>query len=773
MNLQTLNPSQREAVEYIHGPELIIAGAGSGKTRVLTYKIAYLMEQGIHPGNILALTFTNKAAREMKSRVRQLLPQTDARYLWMGTFHSIAARLLRTEAESLGFTKDFTIYDTADSKAVVKHILKEKKLDEKTYKIGTVLGKISAAKNALITPEEYAQRSDIYRMDREQRMYEMPAVYKRYQQTLRDANAMDFDDLLVNLCKLLQTDEAARTKYQDAFRYILVDEYQDTNYVQYMLVRLLAEPDNNICVVGDDAQSIYAFRGADIRNILNFQKTYPNARLYKLERNYRSTRTIVQAANSLIHHNEHQIHKDVYSEKEQGTRIDITRYTTDRDEGESIAMLIKREDLGARKYSPEDIAILYRTNSQSRVFENALRQLSIPYRIYGGTSFYQRKEVKNVIAYFRLAVNPADDASLRRIINTPARGIGETTLEKIAVCAEGHAVSMFEAASNPVKYSLPVSKATATKLIQFAAIILRFQEYADEYDAYQFADKVLHESGLATAAAMDHSPEGIEQAQYQEELLSSIHEYVNTFAEGTMTDETTPPKITDFLSEVALLTDQDEKTDDQTPRVTLMTVHAAKGLEFPIVYVVGMEENLFPSQLCNAPQEIEEERRLLYVAITRARRKLYILTAHNRRVYGQWQNNLPSRFINELPPQNIEIINKCADYFGSDTYGSSGGYGYGKKNYWQKSSANNNTRYDDDDRYSYVSNDDYDRNWNGSIYKAKQKAKNKNAFFPVGTKVKHDMFGLGTVLNIDGNKLEIFFDRVGKKKLMSEYVKKA
>lgn len=662
MNLQTLNPSQREAVEYIHGPELIIAGAGSGKTRVLTYKIAYLMEQGIHPGNILALTFTNKAAREMKSRVRQLLPQADARYLWMGTFHSIAARLLRTEAESLGFTKDFTIYDTTDSKAVVKHILKEKKLDEKTYKTGTVLGKISAAKNALITPEEYAQRSDIYRMDREQRMYEMPAVYKRYQQTLRDANAMDFDDLLVNLCKLLQTDEAARTKYQDAFRYILVDEYQDTNYVQYMLVRLLAEPDNNICVVGDDAQSIYAFRGADIRNILNFQKTYPNARLYKLERNYRSTRTIVQAANSLIHHNEHQIHKDVYSEKEQGTRIDITRYTTDRDEGESIAMLIRREDLGARKYSPEDIAILYRTNSQSRVFENALRQLSIPYRIYGGTSFYQRKEVKNVIAYFRLAVNPADDASLRRIINTPARGIGETTQEKVAACATAHAVSMFEVACNPVMYGLPVSKATATKLTQFAAIILRFQEYADEYDAYQFADKVLHESGLATAAAMDQSPEGIEQAQYQEELLSSIHEYVNTLAEGTMTDETTPPKITDFLSEVALLTDQDEKTDDQTPRVTLMTVHAAKGLEFPVVYVVGMEENLFPSQLCNAPQEIEEERRLLYVAITRAMEVCRLSFAQQRFRNGQVAFSSPSRFLGEIDRDCVRIVQPNSPY---------------------------------------------------------------------------------------------------------------
>ena len=675
--LSSLNPVQREAVEYIAGPELVIAGAGSGKTRVLTHKVAYLMQQGLYAGNILALTFTNKAAREMKERIVHLLPDGDARYLWMGTFHSIAARILRTEAEALGYTRDFTIYDTSDSKALVKRILKERELDEKIYKLGNVLAKISAAKNALITPEEYGKRTDIYRQDREQRMYEMPTVYHYYEQHLRTANAMDFDDLLVNLCRLLQQNETVRTKYQEAFQYVLVDEYQDTNYVQYLLVKLLSEPTNMVCVVGDDAQSIYSFRGADIRNILQFQRTYPNARLFKLERNYRSTQTIVQAANSLIN-NEHQIYKEVYSEKEKGSVLDLSRFPTDREEGDGIARMIQQEDIAMRRYSPDDIAILYRTNAQSRVFENALRQLNIPYRIYGGTSFYQRKEVKDTISYFRLAVNQADDAALQRVINLPARGIGETTVKKIAESSLLNGVSMFEVCAEPARYGLPVSAATAKKLTQFAAMIQRFRERTNQLDAYEFADMVMRESGLATAAAMDKTAEGIDRAENMEELLGSIHEFVETYGDGAFaaqeadTIQETPmkPRIMDFLAEVSLLTDQDEKLDDHTPRVTLMTVHAAKGLEFPVVYIVGMEENLFPSQMSVRPQEIEEERRLLYVAITRAMEQCHLSFAQQRFRNGKTEFSSPSRFLSEIDRNCIYINAPRYNYTYTNMYGA-------------------------------------------------------------------------------------------------------
>ena len=756
MDLHSLNPSQREAVEYTLGPELIIAGAGAGKTRVLTYKIAYLIEQGLHPGNILALTFTNKAAREMKARIQQLLPQADARYLWMGTFHSIAARILRTEAEEIGFTRNFTIYDTTDTKALIKHILKEQKLDEKVYKPNTVLAKISDAKNSLISPEEYAQRADLYRRDREHRMYEMSSLYTVYQQRLHAANAMDFDDLLVNLCVLLRTHESVRIKYQTAFRYILVDEYQDTNYVQYLLVKILAEPDNYVCVVGDDAQSIYSFRGADIRNILNFQQTYPNARLFKLERNYRSTQTIVQAANSLIHHNENQIYKEVYSEKEQGTRIDVTRYITDRDEGENIARSIQTEDLALRGYSPDDIAILYRTNAQSRAFENALRQRNIPYRIYGGTSFYQRKEVKNVIAYFRLAVNPADDASLRRIINLPARGIGETTVDKIAACATNYHVSMFEIACNPTAYGLPVSKATATKLIRFAAIIAGLQEAMDSLDAYQFAEKVLRESGLSTMVAADNTSEGIEQREYYEELMNSIHEFVETFGEGTMEDETTRPKIADFLSEVALLTDQDGNTDDETARVTLMTVHAAKGLEFPVVYIAGLEENLFPSQMCVKPSEIEEERRLLYVAITRAMEVCRLSFAQQRFRNGQTAISTPSRFLNEIDRNCLRLA------LSAPAYPSFHGREMTeKKPFSSLSSENTALAFTSPKPRKPI---------------ASEKSDALGAYH-TGERISHRTFGNGTVVRVytdpdSGNdKIEINFDEHGQKTLLLTYAK--
>ena len=763
--LSSLNPVQREAVEYIAGPELVIAGAGSGKTRVLTHKVAYLMQQGLYAGNILALTFTNKAAREMKERIVHLLPDGDARYLWMGTFHSIAARILRTEAEALGYTRDFTIYDTSDSKALVKRILKERELDEKIYKLGNVLAKISAAKNALITPEEYGKRTDIYRQDREQRMYEMPTVYHYYEQHLRTANAMDFDDLLVNLCRLLQQNETVRTKYQEAFQYVLVDEYQDTNYVQYLLVKLLSEPTNMVCVVGDDAQSIYSFRGADIRNILQFQRTYPNARLFKLERNYRSTQTIVQAANSLIKHNEHQIYKEVYSEKEKGSVLDLSRFPTDREEGDGIARMIQQEDIAMRSYSPDEIAILYRTNAQSRVFENALRQLNIPYRIYGGTSFYQRKEVKDTISYFRLAVNQADDASLQRVINLPARGIGETTVKKIAESSLLNGVSMFEVCADPARYGLPVSAATAKKLIQFAAMIQRFRERTNQLDAYEFADMVMRESGLATAAAMDKTAEGIDRAENMEELLGSIHEFAETYGDGAFaaqeadTIQETPmkPRIMDFLAEVSLLTDQDEKLDDHTPRVTLMTVHAAKGLEFPVVYIVGMEENLFPSQMSVRPQEIEEERRLLYVAITRAMVQCHLSFAQQRFRNGKTEFSSPSRFLSEIDRNCIHINAPRYNYAYTNMYGAPRVESTPPK--VSPSAPTHSSVVIPPRRHICASKSD-------ALSQYKE-----------GDRVSHRTFGIGTVVRAytdpdSGNdKIEIRFDQHGTKTLLLTYAK--
>lgn len=769
--LSSLNPVQREAVEYIAGPELVIAGAGSGKTRVLTHKVAYLMQQGLHAGNILALTFTNKAAREMKERIVRLLPDGDARYLWMGTFHSIAARILRSEAEAIGYTRDFTIYDTSDAKALVKRILKERELDEKIYKLGNVLAKISAAKNALISPEEYGKRTDIYRQDREQRMYEMPTVYHYYEQHLRAANAMDFDDLLVNLCRLLQQNEAVRTKYQEAFQYVLVDEYQDTNYVQYLLVKLLAEPTNMVCVVGDDAQSIYSFRGADIRNILQFQHTYPNARLFKLERNYRSTQTIVQAANSLIKHNEHQIYKEVYSEKEKGSALDLSRFPTDREEGDGIARMIQQDDLALRRYSPDDIAILYRTNAQSRVFENALRQLNIPYRIYGGTSFYQRKEVKDTISYFRLAVNQADDAALQRVINLPARGIGETTVKKIADSSLLNGVSMFEVCADPARYGLPVSAATAKKLTLFADMIQRFSERTEQLDAYEFADMVMRESGLATAAAMDKTAEGIDRAENMEELLGSIHEFVETYGDGAFavqevdTAQETPmkPRIMDFLAEVSLLTDQDEKLDDHTPRVTLMTVHAAKGLEFPVVYIVGMEENLFPSQMSVRPQEIEEERRLLYVAITRAMEVCHLSFAQQRFRNGKTEFSSPSRFLGEIERNCIHInATRTLDYTRPHPYGMP-------------------LTAPTPQAYSHVSSAPSSPAPSSSVTPPRRQVSAAKsdalAQYKEGDRVSHRTFGNGTVIRAytdpdSGNdKIEICFDQYGTKTLLLTYAK--
>lgn len=632
---------------YTEGPSLIVAGAGSGKTRVLTYRIAYLLQQGVPASSILALTFTNKAAREMKERIQKLVG-TDARYLWMGTFHSICAKLLRHDAERLDYTKDFTIYDTTDSKSLLKAICKERGLDDKIYKPSAVLGRISMAKNNLISPAQYGMNRELLQADREARMYEITAVYELYQARLRAANAMDFDDLLLNTLRLMDQCADVREQLQQMFRYILVDEYQDTNYVQYLLVSRLAEPQQNICVVGDDAQSIYSFRGADIRNILNFQRQYPNAKLFKLERNYRSTQTIVNAANSLIHKNIHQIEKTVFSEKEQGQPLRLQAYMDDRAEALGVATIISK---ARGQHGYDDIAVLYRTNAQSRAFENELRKLNIPYRIYGGTSFYQRKEIKDCLGYFRLAVNPRDNEALLRIVGFPGRGIGETTMKKVSMNAIEHHRAYLDVMRSPEETGLDVSPATKTKLRAFAGLIDSFRLLSEETDAYTFAEQTLRTAGVMTAMAVDLSAEGIDRAQNVQELLNAIREFVAQRQEEGI--DYTP--ITDFLSEVSLQTDQDENLTDTTERVTLMTVHSAKGLEFPIVFIAGMEENLFPSQFCVKPNEIEEERRLLYVAITRAMERCYLTYARQRFRNGQMMFNSPSRFLKDIDRTFFEV----------------------------------------------------------------------------------------------------------------------
>ena len=667
--LDQLNTSQREAVTYTEGASLIVAGAGSGKTRVLTYRIAYLLQQGVPASRIMALTFTNKAAREMKERIEKLLstfhtasadrknfqPST-ARYLAMGTFHSTCTRLIRPYADILGYTRDFSIYDTTDSKSVIKAICKEQGLDEKIYKPAAVLSRISMAKNSGIGPRDYGLNQQLLREDREMRMYDLSTVYSLYEARLKAANAMDFDDLLINMLRLMEISPEVKQKYQQQFQYILVDEYQDTNYIQFKLVERLAAPQNNICVVGDDAQSIYSFRGADIRNILNFRQVYPQAKLFKLEQNYRSTQNIVNAANALIHKNQHQIEKTVFSEKEEGQPLSLQPYMDDRTEALGVATKIMAERRKAKgeRYGYNDFAVLYRTNAQSRVIEGELRKLNIPYRIYGGTSFYQRKEIKDALGYLRLAVNARDNEALLRIVGFPGRGIGDTTMRKVAENAIEHHRCYLDVMRSPDETGLEVGAAVKKKLQTFAQMIDSFHDLSETMDAYAFTEHVLKMSGVMTALSMDRTQEGIDRAQNVQELLNAIREFVEQRANEGI--DYTP--ITDFLSEVSLQTDQDENLADTTERVTLMTVHAAKGLEFPVVFIVGLEENLFPSQFAIKPQEIEEERRLLYVAITRAMEQCHLSFARQRFRNGTFSFNSYSRFLNDIDKRFFEIEKK-------------------------------------------------------------------------------------------------------------------
>ncbi len=650
--LNQLNDSQRKAVEYCDGPALVIAGAGSGKTRVLTYKIAYLLSQGVKPWNILALTFTNKAANEMKQRIGALVGQDMARKLNMGTFHSVFSRILRVEAAVLGYAPNFTIYDEGDSRSLIKAIIKEMQLDDKIYKPSTISSRISMAKNHLILPAEYALTENLMTRDKEQHMPSMLSVYSAYCERCRKANAMDFDDLLTNTYALFNNNEDIRLKYADRFKYILVDEYQDTNHVQQKIVWQLSKENLRVCAVGDDAQSIYAFRGANIDNILNFQKQFPGTQLFKLEQNYRSTQSIVQAANSLIRHNERQIPKDVFSKNDKGEKLTLKAAYSDKEEALIVCNEIKRirksEHCG---YG--DFAVLYRTNSQSRSFEEAMRKASIPYKIYGGLSFYQRKEIKDVIAYFRMVVNPDDEEAFKRIINYPKRGIGDTTVTKIVGLASAKEVSLWRVICEPERYGLSVSKATLKKIEDFKQLILGFIDKLITADAYTLSVELAKTSGISADIYTDNSPENLSRQENLEELFGSIQDFVESRKEEGRPHET---GLADFLKEVSLQTDIESDTDDDdSSRVSLMTIHSAKGLEFPTVFIVGLEENIFPSLMStNSKREIEEERRLFYVAITRAERHCILTYAKSRYRYGRMEFQTPSRFLNDINPNLIK-----------------------------------------------------------------------------------------------------------------------
>jgi len=649
--LKQLNEGQREAVVYCDGPQLVIAGAGSGKTRVLTYKIAYLLQQGMNPWNILALTFTNKAAREMKERIGRLVGEERARYLQMGTFHSVFARILRAEASVLGFQSNFTIYDQSDSRSLVKNIIKEMQLDDKTYKPASVADRISMAKNHLLLPQAYAQ-SDWAKDDAQHKRPMLKNIYIRYSERCKQANAMDFDDLLVYTFMLLKNHEDIRKKYIERFQYVLVDEYQDTNYAQQEIVVLLTKEHGRVCVVGDDAQSIYSFRGANIDNILNFQKEYSGAKLSKLEQNYRSTQLIVQAANSLIRHNERQIPKDVFSENEHGEKLLLKPAYSDKEEAIIVCndiKRIKRQD--QCRYS--DFAILYRTNSQSRSFEEQMRKDGIPYRIYGGLSFYQRKEIKDVIAYYRVVSNPNDEEALRRIINYPTRGIGDTTVNKIVEVANTHGVSLWTVICQPMLFQLSLAKGTAAKIEAFRQLIEGWAARIDKEDAYELGHSIIMESGISKEIYSSNNPEDLSRQENLEEFLGGMQDFVEGRKEEDMEDQM---YLSDFLQEVALLTDLDSDNGDADDKVTLMTIHSAKGLEFPTVFVVGLEENIFPSPMCtNSMRELEEERRLLYVAITRAEKHCILTCAQNRWRYGKMEYDTPSRFIKDIDPGLLHV----------------------------------------------------------------------------------------------------------------------
>ncbi len=765
--LSQLNDGQRKAVEYCDGPQLVIAGAGSGKTRVLTYKIAYLLEQGYQPWNILALTFTNKAAREMKERIGRLVGQERAQRLVMGTFHSVFARILRAEAEKIGFSSNFTIYDQTDSRSLVKNIIKEMQLDDKVYKPNSVADRISMAKNHLLMPRAY-ETSSWAADDVQKKRPQVSNIYNRYVERCRQANAMDFDDLLVQTFLLFHQHEDIRQKYTERFRYVLVDEYQDTNYAQQEIVLQLTQEHGRVCVVGDDAQSIYSFRGANIDNILDFQQKYSQGtRLFKLEQNYRSTQLIVEAANSLILKNERQIRKDVFSENEQGERLTLKPAYSDKEEAIIVCNDIKRicRQEGA-EYS--DFAILYRTNAQSRSFEEQMRKDGIPYRIYGGLSFYQRKEIKDVIAYFRVVSNPNDEEALRRIINYPTRGIGDTTVGKIVETANMHNVSLWTVIQQPIVFGLALSKGTQTKLETFRTLIDGWRQRIDQEDAYVLGHAIIMESGISKEIYSSNNPDDLSRQENLEEFLGGMQDFVESRREEGMENEILLP---DFLQEVALLTDLDSDDGADQPKVALMTVHAAKGLEFPTVFVVGLEENIFPSPMCvGSMRELEEERRLLYVAITRAEKHCILTCAQNRFRYGRMEYDTPSRFIRDIDPSLLRVDGD-SQYSGSNSQYSRSNSQYSGSNSRPASRFQNPrpvaTQFvaDPKPRLMPVRHE----------APASQSAAIGNIGLKEGNVIEHQRFGIGTVVRIEGSgenaKATVAFKNAGTKQLLLKFAK--
>ena len=768
--LTQLNDSQRVAVEYCDGASLVIAGAGSGKTRVLTYKIAWLLQQGMAPWQILALTFTNKAAREMKERIGRLVGAEQARYLQMGTFHSVFARILRAEADKLGYNSNFTIYDQTDARSLVKTIIKEMGLDDKVYKPSSVADRISMAKNHLLLPQAY-QQSSWAADDASQKRPQVSNIYIRYAERCRQANAMDFDDLLVQTWILFKNHEDVRRKYVEKFQFVLVDEYQDTNYAQQQIVYQLTQERQKVCVVGDDAQSIYSFRGANIDNILNFQSLYNDAKLFKLEQNYRSTQLIVQAANSLIRRNERQIPKNVFSKNEHGERLQLKPAYSDREEAMIVTQDIKRLKANDR-CSWSDFAILYRTNSQSRSFEEQMRKDGIPYRIYGGLSFYQRKEIKDVIAYFRLIANPNDEEAFKRIINYPARGIGDTTVGKIIQTAQAYGVSLWQVIKEPGLFPMDVSKGTMTKLQNFRQLIEGWIERLQTEDAYTLGHDIIMNSGISKDIYSGRNPEDLSRQENLEEFLGGMQDFVESRREEDMGDEVYLP---DFLQEVALLTDLDSDEGDSNDKVVLMTIHAAKGLEFPTVFVVGLEENIFPSPMCtNSMRELEEERRLLYVAITRAEKHCILTCAQNRFRYGRMEYDTPSRFIRDIDPELLEV------------HGEAGGADSRKPyNNWMQNPRPVATQFKADPKPRAVAprqqekpvdpfGPNFKRVYNAVAPRPMASAPSASDLHE-GARIEHQRFGVGTVVRIEGTgentKATVEFRNAGTKQLLLKFAK--
>lgn len=750
--LSQLNDAQRKAVVHTEGPMMVIAGAGSGKTRVLTYRIAHLIDSGVDPFAILALTFTNKAAKEMKERIGKVIGDKEATNVWMGTFHSVFARLLRIECEKINYPRNFTIYDTQDSKSLVKDVIKSLGLDDQVYKPGTIFSRISSAKNNLIGPLDYAEHTEIISEDHQAGRPQTARIYAQYAERCYRSGAMDFDDLLYKTNLLLRDYPEVLYRYQNKFKFILVDEYQDTNFAQYLIIKQLAAMNQNVCVVGDDAQSIYSFRGANIANILNFKSDYPDYSLYKLEQNYRSTKVIVNAANSIIEKNKNQIQKTVWTDNPEGDKITLNRSMSDNDEGRFVAADIFGTVANERAlYS--DFAILYRTNSQSRSFEEALRKIDLPYRIYGGLSFYQRKEIKDLLAYYRLTANPSDDEALKRVINYPARGIGKTTLEKLIIAAAEYKAPLWEVITRPSEYPVQIQNASFAKVQNFATMVTSFAAQMNTATAFDLAHHIASHTNILRELNADKTPEGVSRYENIQELLNGIKEFSDQVDPANPSAIRTLP---DFMVDVALLTDAD-KDDDDNNKVNLMTIHASKGLEFDYVYIVGLEENLFPSQMAlHSREELEEERRLFYVAMTRAKKKAAMSYAITRYRYGQLIQGEPSRFIDEIDPAFVKtptVSARQADPFKRD-------FSTDYRNYAKQMPGAPGSK---------------------TVTPVSQHSGTQTALSPdiakivAGSEVEHARFGKGKVLKLEGNapdlKAIVFFPKAGQKQLLLKFAK--